>query len=162
MNRARVLVYGTAAVILAVTLVSGPAVGFVDLTTPRYDTSGLGEGNATVDRIDAPDSVTLERGYQSESYYLTVPDAKIRLASLSGKPTVAYGVDIPAFGYSRSTTHFLSEGTSGWVELSLQSDTLGSDTVTADAYEGTISIVLRDSSGKTVLYEEPVTVEVVR
>lgn len=152
--------YATVAVILGVTVLSGPAIGIVDLTTPRYDMSGVGEGNATVDVVEAPSTVALERGYQSESYYLTVPDARVRFAALAGKPIVAYGIEIPALGYSRSTTHFLTDRGPGWVSLSLREDTLSNGTVTADSYEGRLSIVVRDSDGKTVVYDEPVRVEV--
>jgi len=160
MDRPRVLVYATVALVLGVTVLSGPAIGLVDLTQPRYDMSGLGEGNATVDRIDAPSTVTLERGYQSESYYLLVPDARARFASISGKPTVAYGIEIPELGYSRSTTHFLSGGATGWIEFSLAEDTLADGTVSADRYDGRLTLVLRASDGETVLHNETVTVEV--
>lgn len=160
MNRARALVYATAAAILAVTLLSGPAIGLVDLTTPRYDMAGLGEGDATVDRVDAPASVSIEREYQSATYYLDVPDARIHVSSISGKPTVAFGVEIPEFGYSRSTTHFLSEGQTGWVELSILSDTFSYDVSPSEEYEGRLSIVLRTGDGKSVLYNESVIVEV--
>jgi len=160
MDRGRVLVYATAAVIVGVTVLSGPAIGLVDLTTPRYDMSGLGEGNATVDEVELPSSVAIDRGYQSQSYYLTVPDARIHLAAIDGKPTVAYGIDIPALGYSRSTTHFLSDGDTGWASLSLREDTLADDAVDADGYDGTLSLVLRDSGGKTLVANRTVPVEV--
>ncbi|WP_436923806.1 hypothetical protein [Halosimplex amylolyticum] len=160
MNRPRALVYATVMVILGITLVSGPAIGLVDLTTPRYDMAGLGEGNATVDRIGAPSSVSIEREYQSETYYLNVPDARIHVASISGKPTVAYGVEIPEFGYSRSTTHFLSEERTGWIALSLRTDTFSEDVTPGKVYEGELSIVMRSSDGKSVLYNESIGVEV--
>mgnify|MGYP000657541361 CR=1 FL=1 len=160
MNRPRVLVYATVTIILGVSLLSGPAIGLVDLTTPRYDMSGLGEGNATVDRVDAPSSVTLERAYQSESYYLTVPDARIHFSSLSGKPTVAYGIEISELGYSRSTTHFMTEGRTGWVTISLREDTFANDEVTKSGYDGRLTIVLRDSGGKTLVENKSVRIEV--
>lgn len=160
MNRSRILVYATAGIILGATVLSGPAVGVVDLTTPRYDTSSLGEGNATVDRVDAPSTVALERGYQSQTYYLTVPDARIHIESLSGKPTVAYGVEIPEFGYSRSTTHFLNSGSSGWVPVTIREDTFRDSQIDASEYDGRLTVVLRDSSGRTLLHNESVTVAV--
>jgi len=160
MDRGRVLVYAAVGIILGVTVLSGPAIGIVDLTTPRYDMSGLGEGNVTVSEVQLPSSVTLDRGYRSESYYLTVPDARVRLAAVDGKPTVAYGIDIPELGYSRSTTHFLSGGDTGWVALSLREDTLANDEVDAERYEGRLSLVLRASDGKTRLANRTVDVEV--
>jgi len=160
MDRPRVLVSLTAALVLTVTVLSGPAIGLADLTQPRYDMSGLGEGNATVDRVEAPSTVTLERGYQSESYYLVVPPARAHFASLSGKPTVAYGIEIPELGYSRSTTHFLSGGETGWVEFSIAEDTLRNRTVSADRYDGQLTLVLRTSGEKTVVHNGSVSVEV--
>lgn len=160
MNRPRALVYATVAIVLGVSLLSGPAIGLVDLTTPRYDMSGLGEGNATVDAVETQSTVTLERGYQSESYYLTVPDARIHFSTLSGKPTVAYGIEIPELGYSRSTTHFMTAGQSGWVTISLREDTFADDEVTESGYDGRLTIVLRDSSGKTLVENKSVRIEV--
>ncbi|MFC7142343.1 hypothetical protein ACFQMA_21200 [Halosimplex aquaticum] len=132
------------------------------MTTPRYDMSGLGEGNASVDRIDAPASATIEREYQSETYYLNVPDARIHVTSISGKPTVAYGIEIPEFGYSRSTTHFLSDGQTGWVELSLLSDAISRDVSPPEEYEARLSIVMRTGDGKLMLYNESIAVEVAK
>jgi hypothetical protein len=160
MDRGRAAVYAAAGIILGVTLLSGPAIGLVDLTTPRYDMSGLGEGSAAVDEVELPSSVALDRGYQSQSYYLTVPDARVRFAAVEGKPTVAYGVDIPALGYSRSTTHFLRDGTDGWTSLSLRQDTLADGRVDAERYDGRLSLVLRDSDGRTVVANRTVPVEV--
>jgi len=160
MDRGRAVVYAVTGLILGVTVLSGPAIGLIDLTTPRYDMSGLGEGNVTIDGIELPSSVVLDRGYQSQSYYLTVPDARIRFVAIEGKPTVAYGIDVPALGYSRSTTHFLSDGTVGWTSLSLRQDTLSDDAVDAERYDGRLSLVLRDSDGKTVLANRTVAVEV--
>jgi hypothetical protein len=160
MDRSGALVYATVGVILAVTLLSGPAIGLVDLTTPRYDMTGLGEGSITVDRVDAPSAVLLERGYQSQSYYLTVPDARVNVTAISGRPTVAYGIDIDALGYSRSTTHFLSPDDTGWVSLSVREDTLPDANVDASSYDGRLTLVARAGNETTVLHDGHVTVEV--
>lgn len=160
MNRPRALVYATAMVILGVALLSGPAIGLVDLTTSRYDMTGIGEGNATVDAIDAPASASIEREYQSETQYLDVPDARVHFASISGKPTVTYGLEIPAFNYSRSATYFLNGDQTGWVALSLRTDTFSKRVAPSEEYRGELSLVMRTSEGESVLYNESITVEV--
>jgi len=159
MNRPRAFVYGAVALIVGVSVVSGPTVGLVDLTTPRYDTTGLGQGNISVDRVDAPERVELAQGYQSESYRLEVPDARIRVAAISGRPIVAYELAIPALGYDRGTAHFLGDD-DGWVTLSLSGDTLARDRVMQSTYNGTLSVVTRASGTETVVYRERVPVEV--
>lgn len=160
MNRSRVLVYGAVAVIVGVALVSGPAVGLADLTTPRYDTVTLGAGNASVDRVETPESARLDRGFQSSSYYLKVPDAEVRFASISGKPLVAYKLSVPSLNYTRATTTFLSSGDEGRVVLSLERDTLAGDAVTRERYDGELTVVLRYDDTETALARESIPVEV--
>jgi len=160
MDRSRVLAAVSVSVILTVTVLSGPAVGVVDLTHPRVDTAGLGQGNATVDAVEAPATARFDRGFQSGSYHLEVPDARLRVVSVTGRPTVSYTLSVPAMGYSRTTTHFLDADDTDWVVVSLSRDTLAEDRVDGAAYDGTLSVVLRYNDTERVLYEEPVTVEV--
>lgn len=160
MERSRVLAAVSVVVIVGVTLASGPAVGLVDLTRPRFDAAAVGQGNATVDGVDPPRTGRFDRALQSESYYLQVPDARIRVTSIEGRPTVSYKLSIPALGYSRGTTHFLGPGDTGWVALSLARDTLPDSRVTESSYEGTVSLVLRYNDTERVLYDGPVAVEV--
>jgi len=161
MERSTALVYATVAVIVGVTVVSGPSVGLVDLTTPRADTTGLGQGNATIDRVEAPDRVRLDRGFQSESYRLEVPDARVHVAAVSGRPILNYRIEIDGMGYSRTSTFFLDGDDTGWKTLSFEGATLGTDEVTRDSYNGTLSVVVRASDTETVVYRASVPVEVV-
>jgi len=158
MDRSQVLVAGAVCVICGVTLLSGPAIGLVDLTQSR--TAGLGEGNATVAAVDAPDTARFDRALESESYYLEVPDVRVRLASVTGQPSLSYKLRINEMGYTRSTTFFLTESDVGWVTLSLERDSLPGDRVTNSSYRGALSVVLRYNSTERVVYDQPVTVEV--
>jgi hypothetical protein len=160
MTRSRALAAVSVSVILGVTLLSGPLVGVIDLTQPRVDTVGLGQGSATVDDVEAPSTARLERGFQSDSYYLEVPDARIHVASITGRPTVSYKLALPAMNYSRGTTHFLSADDTGWVAVSIEQDTFRDDQVTASSYAGNLSLVLRYNDTERVLYDRPVAVEV--
>lgn len=158
MDGSRIALYASIAVILTVTVLSGPAVGLVDLTTPRFG-DNIGQGNATVEEVDAPTTARLDRGFQSESYTLKVPDARIYAAAIDGQPVVSYRISIPEMGYSRSTAHFVGPEDTGWVELSITGDTLAQDRVAGPAYNGTISVIVRGTD-EHVVYEGNVTVEV--
>jgi hypothetical protein len=158
MDRSRLLVAVSVTVIFGVTLVSGPVVGAVDLTTPRID-GAVGQGNMTVSSVDAPDTGRIDRGLQSESYYLKVPDARLSVASIEGKPVVTYAISIPGLNYTRSTAHFLSAEDDGKVALSLAKDTLSDQRVNELSYEGTLSVVLRGDDDREI-YEDAISVEV--
>jgi hypothetical protein len=162
MDRSHVLAAVSVSVILCVTLLSGPAVGVLDLTRERVDTAGIGEGNVTVDAVDAPDTATFERAVASESYYLEVPAARVHLASVSGRPTLSYRLEIHELGYTRGSTHFLDadDADDGWIAVSLERDTFSGDRITESAYDGTLSVVIRYNDTERVVYEEPVTVAV--
>lgn len=163
MDRSRVLSAVAVSVILGVTLLSGPAVGVLDLTRERVDTTGIGQGNVTVDAVDAPDTAALDRAVASESYYLEVPAARVHIASVSGRPTLSYRVEIHELGYTRGSTHFLDADDAdddGWIAVSLERSTFSGDRITESAYDGTLSVVLRYNDTERVVYEEPVTVEV--
>jgi hypothetical protein len=158
MDRSRAFVAATVAAIVAVAVVSGPAVGFVDLTTRPLE--GVGQGSATVDDVEAPDTARFDRALSSESYVLRVPDARVHVAAIEGRPLVSYKLSLPAMGYSRATTHFLDAGDTGWVPLSLQSETFAAANVTQSRYEAELSLVLRVNDTAQELYRGPVTVEV--
>jgi len=160
MDRSTLLVYATAATIVGVTLVSGPAVGLVDLTSPRFDTSGLGQGTVTVDRVEPPDRIVLGGSFQSESYRLQVPDTSVTLSDIEGKPILTYWVEIDALGYNRVSTYFLDESNEGARTLSVDSATLGGDDVTEDRYNATLSLVVRANGNETTVYRSTVPVEV--
>lgn len=159
MDRSRALALLSVGVVLGVTVASGPVVGVVDLTTPRLDTDAIGQGTATVDAVDAPETARFDRAVQSESYVLRIPDARIHIADIEGGPVVSYTLSIPEMGYSRTTTHFLDGTEEGWVTLSVEPATLGPDMVTQSSYDGELSIVLRGDEER-VLLERNVTAEV--
>jgi len=158
MDRSRLAVWGTVLVICSVPVLSGPVVGLVDLTKAPLD--GIGDGSATVDAVEAPDTARFDRALSSDSYVLKVPDARIHVAAIEGRPLVSYKISIPAMSYSRATTHFLSDDDAGWVEISLASETFAPDRVSQSAYEAQLSLVLRVNDTKQTLHDGPVTLEV--
>jgi hypothetical protein len=91
---------------------------------------------------------------------LKVPDARIHVAAIEGRPLVSYTLSIHEMGYLRGTTHFLDADDTGWVSLSLESETFGPDRIDRSEYAGELSLVLRVNDTETVLHEGNVTVEV--
>ncbi|PSQ03365.1 hypothetical protein BRC92_07055 [Halobacteriales archaeon QS_4_69_31] len=158
MDASRLVVYASVALMVALTVLSGPVVGAVDLTTPVVH-GAVGEGNVTVESVEAPATARIDRGLQSESYYLKVPDTRVRASSITGKPVVSYRIEIPGLNYTRSTAHFLDSDDAGVVAFSIAEDTLGSDRVDAERYGGRIRLVVRGTT-EWVVYEGTVTVEV--
>jgi len=162
MDRSTLFVYATVTLIVVVSVVSGPAMGLVDLTSPRSDTAGLGQGNATVDEVDAPDRVRIDRGFQSESYRLEVPDARVHLAAVTGRPILNYRIEIPALGYTRTSSHFLDSDSDGWTTLTLADATLSESAVSGTRHEGQLSIVVQSNGTGSTVYNRSVVVEVSR
>jgi hypothetical protein len=160
MERSRVAVYATVAVIVAVTVASGPLVGAV--TVPEGGVSGPapGTGNATVSVVSMPDRVTLEPGaYDTDVYYLEVPDAVVDVSAVTGKPVLTYSLSVPELK-SRSSVFFLQPGEQGRTELSMDRLSFDPAAVDREQYTGELRLVLRGSGGKLTLYSEPVVVEV--
>jgi hypothetical protein len=153
-------VYGTVAVILVATLISGPLVVAVDFTPERSGLGGIGQGTLTVENVTLPSEATLDRGFQSENYYLKAPDARLVGAAVTGRPIVEYKLEIPALNFTRATTSFLDAGANGTVELSLTQISFGPDDVSQSRYDGTVRLVARYDGTEQVLGERPITVEV--
>ena len=158
MNRSGLLVWGAVVLICCVPVLSGPVVGVVDLMEAPLD--GVGDGSATIDAVEAPDTGRFDRALSSDSYVLKVPDARIHVAAIEGRPLVSYKLSIPAMQYSRATTHFLSADDAGWVDISLASETFSPNRVDQSTYEANLSLVLRVNDTKEILHDGPITLEV--
>jgi len=160
MNTERAVVYGVIGLVLATTLVSGPLVGTVKFTTAPERTS-LNGGDATVGAVTLPSSTEITSGrFGSGEYYVHVPDATLTVANVTGTPLLAYQFSIPAMGYSRSTTHFVTSADAGTYGLSLERDAIEPSRVEKQSYDGTLSVFLRSNESERRLAERNVTVEV--
>jgi hypothetical protein len=160
MERSRAAVYATAAVIVLVTVASGPLVGAV--TVPEGGVSGPapGTGSATVSVVSMPDRATLEPGqYGTDVYYLEVPDAAVDVSAVTGQPVLTYSLSVPELK-SRSSVFFLRPGEQGRTELSMDRLSFDPGAVDRERYTGQLRLVLRGSGGETTLYREPVVIEV--
>ncbi|QCJ45915.1 hypothetical protein [Haloprofundus sp. MHR1] len=174
MRTSGTVVWLSVLLIAALSIASGPLVGGVDFTSAG-DTTGdsgsggaLGAGNATVTDVSLDAAgVRLERGgYGSQAYYLSVPDATVRLQSVTGRPILSYKIRVPALGLERSSAVFLNESYTEagatTLALTVDDDPVDPERVTESSYEAELSVLLRTESGSRTLRRLSVTVEVER
>jgi hypothetical protein len=164
MRTERVSVGLVVAAILVASLLSGPLVAGVDLSTTADDDGPAPEtGNATVDLVDVPGTATLEKGSfgADAPYALTVPDATVRLSNVTGGPLLVYKLRIPELGYTRGTTLFLDGSMAGQRSVTLERTTVEKD-LQRDRYRGELLLLFRGDGPERTLYRGNVTVEVRR
>ncbi|MDT3434519.1 hypothetical protein [Haloarcula sp. 1CSR25-25] len=161
MERTRAVSTSAIAIILGVTLLSGPLVPGVTLAS-EPEPVALQTGNVTVSVIEMPERVTLEAGsYGAASYYLDAPPARVHFTNLRGQPTLVYELTIEDLGYTRTTNHFLDESTGDTYDLTLASDTFTDEEIERARYNGTVTVSKRDGAGHGVVATRNVTISVV-
>lgn len=162
MDGSEYVVGGTVALLLAVTLLSGPLVGAVDLTPDREEREfAPGAGTVEASVVSVPSNATLDRGaYGSGAYYLRVPEATVDVAAVTGQPMLVYKLRIPELGYVRGTTHFLDESSTGRRTIALDEATLAPEEIDRDRYRGELLVLTRTDSGDRTISRTNVTVEV--
>lgn len=161
MERTRAVITSVIAIILGVTLLSGPLVPGVKLAS-EPEPVALETGNVTVSAVEMPEEVTLEKGsYGAASYYLNAPPVRIQFSNRTGRPTLVYELTIDELGYTRTTNHFLDDSTGDTYELTLASDTFTDAEIERERYNGTVTVSKRDGSGHGVVATRNVTISVV-
>ncbi|WP_336329835.1 hypothetical protein [Haloarcula sp. CGMCC 1.2071] len=161
MQKTRAVVTSVIAIILGVTLLSGPLVPGVTLASEPEPVT-LESGNVTVSTVEMPDEVTLEKGsYGAASYYLDAPPVRIQFANRTGRPTLVYELTIEELGYTRTTNHFLDDSAGDTYDLTLASDTFTDGEVKHEQYNGTVTVSKRDGAGHGVVATHNVTISVV-
>ncbi len=161
MNAESVAVYGVAVLIVATALASGPLVGGVDLTQSQA-TTGLGEGSATVANATLPDDVTFEGGrFGTETYRLTVPSATVDLASVTGRPVLAYRVVVPALDHARVSSTILSPDSEGRFAVEFEGGTVDRERIDRERYDGRLELLVRSGADSRTVATKRVAIEVV-
>jgi hypothetical protein len=161
MDRPHGVALGTAIVILAITLVSGPFAGPFLTPSPdsEYDPSS-GRFDATI--VSTPDRVTIEQArFGADVAHLRAPPVYLDVASVSGQPTVAYKLKFDELGYAAVTVSFPNESVSGRYALEFKEQTVDPDRFERDEYDVTLLVVARDGGGERVVAERIITAEVV-
>lgn len=146
MDAARTLPVLSIGLISVVALLSGP-FGLVDLTheqNPCNEDVFPGEGNASVDVGDAPDTATLtESRFGAKVYRLNVPPARMHISDVDGRPTLSYKVRIPKLSTELGSTTILSTCTTGERALSIQEVSFQPDIIQQERYNATLFVVYR-------------------
>jgi hypothetical protein len=158
MGSDRVVVAVTVAVILGVTVVSGPLVG-ISLTDDEAFAPGSGSVTASVESL--PETATLTRAnYGSGPYTLRIAATRLHVANVTGQPTVAYEVAVDGLNHSRTSVTFLDDSYDGRYDLTFAPSTLEPERVTQQEYNGTVRVYVYDERSDRLLAERNVTIEV--
>ncbi|WP_302082448.1 hypothetical protein [Salinibaculum rarum] len=159
MTPGRVVVFAAVGLMVLATAATGTPLW----TVPDRggDQGPLGQGTAEVTVVSMPDTATLDPGRQGGNvYYLRVPSATVDISQLRGNPIVTYSISIEGLGYGTSAVNGLERMGEGQANFSIESAALEGERISNGSYEGELRLVLRGDNGETVLYSEPITVEV--
>lgn len=152
----------TVGVILLGSLLSGPMVGAVDLSSEDARTIA-GNGSVHVEVTSVPEDGRLAPArYATTGYVLSLPPATVDVSNLSGNPMVVYKLRIPELGYVAGTTHVLNERFTGRQTLTFDEAVLNRSALRYDTYRGELLILKRVHERDTVLYRGNVTLRVER
>lgn len=155
----RISIGVTVGCILFVSILSGPLVSAVDLT-PSDHSIHPEEGYVNASVVSAPDQARLvESQFGAGSYSLRVPDAILNV-TVRGQALIAYKIRIPALGFAHGTTDILTHRNTGRLSVSIDRTSLAPSRIDADQYNGTLTIIARDSAGERTLYRSHIIVEV--
>lgn len=157
------LLYAAGGIILAITLLSGPLLGVVDLTQEQGPTitDQFGNGSADVTVESLPERLTIASGrYGSEQYYLRVPDIVANVSNVVGQPLLRYDIGIGELGFSTSTTAFLSPDAEGRTRLTMEAPPFEEGDIQRERYNATITVLVRSDGVDRIIEQETVVVEV--
>lgn len=146
-----------ATVVVALVL-SSPIFGLS--ITQSGPPSTVGDGNATVSSVDVDaDSVHISPGrFGTDVSYVRLPDASVAVGDVEGSPRIVYRVEIPALDIDHSAENVLSG--SGPKTVRLTDVAVRPDRLSADSYDGRLSVRIQSYEVDRVVYNESLTVEV--
>lgn len=155
--RVRALTIG---VMLFVLVISGPAVGLVDLTPEQRGPDGLGGGTADVTMASDPaaDLRINEGRFGTGVYYLRLSPAVVDVSFVDGRPQLTYKVSVPGLDYSDSTSQMLDN--EGRTKVHLSDRAFAPKTIKNDSYRAEILVRVQSFEMDDVVYRRNVTVTV--
>lgn len=162
MDRTRALVYGTVALLVVVTLASGPLFDAVDLVRSE-EQFAPGTGDATVTVVDVPDSALIVKGrYGEGNYFLRSRAATVDIEAIERQPMLIYKVRVPDLGYVRSTVYFLDGERTGRQRITLEEGVVDPESLDRDSYPGELLLLVRSGDGDRAVHRGNITVSVRR
>lgn len=155
-------VRATALCLVAVAVIAGPLVPWVDLTRPQGGEHLVCDGGtATVSVVEPPGGVSLEaERFGAGTYSFVAEDAVVNVDTVKGCPRLVYRLEVPALGVDARQVVFLEGHDGGEVVLSPPPAAVPPDEVNRTAYDGTVVVELQGDANEE-LYRANVTVEVI-
>lgn len=157
----RLTVLSVAGFVTLAALATGPQLGL--LSIPPGDFGGQadpGTGSAVLTVVSAPDTATLSADQYGEVHYLRVPETSVSASGVTGAPLLTMSVSIGALGFQRSSVYEVADRGPTTRNYAVERVAIESDRIEREVYQGTLRIALQDDRGRTVLYEEPIPVQV--
>lgn len=157
----RVAAAVTVGVIVFGTIVSSPALGVFSLSS---DSDQLGDGTAAVETVSLQtDSIRITDGrFGTGVQYLRMPPASVQTSAIEGRSRLVYRVEVPQLDVVATATEPLSPG--GGQTHSVVMDDVALQSIGGDArsFEGTVSVRVQSFEVDETVYENNVSIEVVR
>jgi len=154
----RSLVSLVAAVIVLVSLLTGPTLGLI--AVPTEEPRELGTGSATLTVESMPDSATLRADSYTDVHRLDVSPPVLSVSDVDGSPLITVSINVDRLEFSQGSVYTLEPGMEGHHSFPIRRSSIDSAEIDEESYEARVRVVLRDDSGRTVLDERNVTVEV--
>jgi len=157
MDASRTVTLLSVAVVLGTLVVTGPLVGETDAGRAP---SELGEGTATVERVQLTDSPSFSPGrFGTGVVYLRVPDVAVEFASTTGRSRLVYRVAVPALDFDRVGTAAVDPGTTHR-RVGMSDRAFDPDSLDRDRYRVNVTVRVQSFSVDRTVFQRNLTVEV--
>ena len=148
----------TFVLVVATLITTGPLVDVGDFDDSAD--AGIGDGNATVDRVDFDGSLRLTEGrFGADFVYLRIPEAKVHLSSVSDHSRIVYEVDVPALGFKRVGTTDISSGAPATVSVGMADQAFTPDSIPNSRVSGAVRVRIQSFATDRVVDNRSVSME---
>lgn len=155
MSHGRVAVWAVVCVVVATSLLAGPALGVVDPTRPP---PSLDDGDATVTDVSVVDGPAVEPGrFGTDVYYLRGPTVRATVDDVADTPRLVVHLSVPAMDVEESASTLLEAGDRGQRRLAIP-DRLLADAPPDDPVRATTTVRLQSFDDDRTLHERNWTV----
>jgi hypothetical protein len=159
-DRAGLLAGGAVALVVLVTVASGPILGSVSFTEKRVTAMDVAPGNATVGDIDFPSNVTLALDGEGRYAYSGTPIGVTFERITGGDVQLTYGLLVPALNVSQSVTQIVSGPTTDETVTVEYYSYVPGESAGPGRYEGTAYVALVTEGENELVAKTTLPVEV--